>query len=117
MIVTLPSELSRSVVSKAVAFAETMGLPIIGVVENMSGYVCPYCGEKVEIFQSGGGKKLADEAGIPYLGGIPIDPKIGVATDKGTPFVLENPDIPATKAFLEIVEKVEAYLQKESTNK
>ena len=117
VIVTLPSELSRSVVSKAVAFAETMGLPIIGVVENMSGYVCPYCGEKVEIFQSGGGKKLADEAGIPYLGGIPIDPKIGVATDKGTPFVLENPDIPATKAFLEIVEKVEAYLQKESTNK
>jgi ATP-binding protein involved in chromosome partitioning len=112
VIVTMPSDLSRAVVSKAISFSETMGLPIIGVVENMSGYVCPHCGEKVEIFQSGGGKRLADEAGIPYLGGIPIDPKIGVATDKGSPFVTEYPDLPATTAFLEIVKKVEAYLQK-----
>ena len=112
VIVTMPSELSRAVVSKAITFAETMGQPIIGVVENMSGYVCPHCGEKVEIFRSGGGKKLSEESGIPFLGGIPIDPQIGVATDKGSPFVVEYPDLPATKAFMEIVAKVEVYLQK-----
>jgi ATP-binding protein involved in chromosome partitioning len=111
VIVTLPSELSRAVVKKAITFAERMGLPIIGIVENMSGFVCPTCGDRIDIFQSGGGKKMAEETGVPFLGGIPIDPKIGVASDKGSPFVIENPDSPATKAFLEIVEKVEDYLK------
>jgi ATP-binding protein involved in chromosome partitioning len=77
----------------------------------MSGFVCPTCGDRIEIFQSGGGKKMAEETGIPFLGGIPIDPKVGVASDKGVPFVIENPNSPATKAFLEIVEKVEAHLK------
>jgi len=111
VIVTMPSELSRAVVKKAITFAERMGMPIIGIVENMSGFVCPNCGERTEIFQSGGGKKMAEETGVPFLGGIPIDPKIGVASDKGSPFVIENPDSPATKAFLEIVGKVENYLR------
>jgi ATP-binding protein involved in chromosome partitioning len=111
VVVTMPSELSRAVVTKAITFAERMGLPIIGVVENMSGFVCPTCGDRIEIFQSGGGKKMAEETGIPFLGGIPIDPKVGVASDKGVPFVIENPNSPATKAFLEIVEKVEAHLK------
>jgi ATP-binding protein involved in chromosome partitioning len=111
IIVTMPSELSRAVVRKAITFAERMNMPIIGIVENMSGYVCPACGEKVEIFQSGGGKRMAEETGIPFLGGIPIDPKVGIASDKGSPFVVENPDSPATKSFLDIVGKVEVYLQ------
>ena len=111
VIVTMPSELSRAVVNKAIVFAERMGLPIIGIVENMSGFICPTCGDRIDIFQTGGGKKMAEETGVPFLGGIPIDPKIGVASDKGSPFVIENPDSPATKAFLEIVEKVEDYLR------
>ena len=112
IVVTMPSELSRAVVKKAITFAETMGLPIIGIVENMSGFVCPTCGDRIEIFQSGGGKKMAEETGIPFLGGIPIDPKVGVASDKGIPFVIESPNSPSTKAFMEIVEKVEAYLKR-----
>lgn len=111
IIVTMPSDLSRVVVKKAITFAERMGLSIIGIVENMSGFICPSCGDRIEIFQAGGGKKMAEETGIPFLGEIPIDPKVGVATDKGVPFVIENPDSPATIAFLDIVEKVEAYLK------
>jgi ATP-binding protein involved in chromosome partitioning len=111
VIVTMPSELSRAVVRKAITFAERMGMPIIGVVENMSGYVCPSCGEEVDIFQSGGGKKMAEEAGVPFLGKIPIDPKVSATSDKGVPFVIEQPDSPASKAFVEIVQKVEEYLK------
>ncbi len=111
VIVTMPGELSRAVVGKAITFAERLGLPVIGVVENMSGYICPNCGEKVEIFQGGGGEKLAQERGVPFLGKIPIDPKVSGSSDRGVPFVIEQPDSSASKAFLEIVEKVEAYLK------
>jgi ATP-binding protein involved in chromosome partitioning len=112
VIVTMPSQLSSSVVRKAITFAERLNMPIIGVVENMSGFVCPHCGEKTEIFQSGGGKKMAEEAGVPFLGSIPIDPKVSVDSDKGHPFVVADKDSAAAKAFIEIVKKVEAYLKK-----
>ena len=112
VIVTMPSQLSSSIVKKAITFAERLNMPIIGVVENMSGFICPHCGEKTEIFQSGGGEKMAQEAGVPFLGSIPIDPKIGVDSDKGHPFVAADKDSVAAKAFMEIVKKVEAYLKK-----
>ena len=111
IIVTMPSELSRAVVKKAITFSQRLGMPIIGIVENMSGFVCPNCGEKIDIFQSGGGKKMAEEAGIPFLGSIPIDPKVSMDSDKGSPFVIEHADSPAAKAFMEIIKKVEAYLR------
>ena len=111
IIVTMPSELSRAVVEKAITFARRVGMPIIGIVENMSGYVCPKCGEKVAIFQSGGGKKMSEETGVPFLGSIPIDPKVGVDSDEGSPFVIKHADSSAAKAFFEIVTKVEAYLK------
>jgi ATP-binding protein involved in chromosome partitioning len=112
VIVTMPSQLSSAVVKKAITFAERLNLPIIGVVENMSGFVCPHCGEKTEIFQSGGGKTMAEEAGVPFLGYIPIDPKVSRDSDMGHPFVIADKDSAATKAFVEIVKKVEAYLKK-----
>jgi ATP-binding protein involved in chromosome partitioning len=113
VIVTMPSELSSSIVKKAITFAKRLNMPIIGVVENMSGFVCPHCGEKTEIFRSGGGKKMAKEAGVPFLGSIPIDPKIGVDSDKGSPFVIAQKDSVAAKAFMDIVKKVETHLKKE----
>jgi ATP-binding protein involved in chromosome partitioning len=112
VIVTMPSQLSSSVVKKAITFAERLNMPIIGVVENMSGFVCPHCGTKTEIFQSGGGRKMAEEAGVPFLGSIPIDPKVGVDSDKGTPFVSAHKDSAAAQAFTVIVEGVEDYLNK-----
>jgi ATP-binding protein involved in chromosome partitioning len=110
IIVTMPSELSRVVVKKAIAFAQRLGMPIIGIVENMSGFICPTCGAKIDIFQSGGGKKLAEEAGVPFLGSIPIDPKVGADSDKGSPFVIGDAESPAAKAFSVIVKNVEAYV-------
>ncbi len=111
VIVTIPGELSRAVVGKAITFAERMGMPIIGVVENMSGYVCPNCGEEVEIFQAGGGRKMAEERGVPFLGKIPIDPKVSASSDNGVPFVISQPESSASKAFMAIVYKVEEYLK------
>ncbi|MCW4007725.1 MAG: Mrp/NBP35 family ATP-binding protein [Candidatus Bathyarchaeota archaeon] len=111
IIVTMPSELSRAVVNKAITFARRLSLPIIGIVENMSGFICPKCGEKIDIFQSGGGKKLAQEAGVPFLGSIPLDPKVSMDSDKGALFVVEHADSPVAKAFSKIVKKVEAYLK------
>ena len=112
VIVTMPTGLSSTVVKRAITFAERLKMPIIGVVENMSGFVCPHCGKKTEIFQSGGGKKMAQETGVPFLGSIPIDPTVGVDSDKGHPFVIAHKDSSASKAFKEIVEKVELYLKK-----
>lgn len=111
VIVTMPTGLSSSVVKKAITFAEALKMPIIGVVENMSGFVCPHCGTKTEIFESGGGEKMSKEMGVVFLGSIPIDPKIGVDSDKGKPFVLAQKDSAATKAFTQIVEKIQGSLK------
>jgi ATP-binding protein involved in chromosome partitioning len=112
VIVTMPSELSSSIVKKAVTFAERLNMPIIGVVENMSGFICPHCNEKIEIFKSGGGKKMAQEMSVEFLGSIPIDPEVGVDSDKGTPFVFAHKNSVASKAFMEIVANVEKYIKK-----
>ena len=112
VIVTMPSQLSSTIVKKAITFAERLKMPIIGVVENMSGFICPHCGQKTEIFQSGGGKKMAQETSVTFLGSIPIDPEVGVDSDKGTPFVFAHKDSAAAKAFMEIVKNVDKYLKK-----
>ena len=112
VIVTMPTGLSSSVVKKAITFAERLNMPVIGVVENMSGFVCPHCGTKTEIFESGGGEKMAAEMAVPFLGSIPIDPKIGVEADKGEPFVVAQKDSTAAKEFMQIVEKVQSRLKK-----
>ncbi len=117
IIVTMPSELSRVVVKKAISFARRVGMSIIGIVENMSGYVCPTCGDKIDIFSSGGGKKMAKETGFPFLGSIPIDPKVGLNSDEGSPFVIKHADSLAAKAFVRVVKKVESYLQEKENAK
>jgi ATP-binding protein involved in chromosome partitioning len=115
IIVTIPSEVSQLVVKKAVTFARQLGVPIIGIIENMSGFTCPKCGTEVNIFKVGGGQKIAEELSIPFLGSIPIDPEICRDSDKGVPFIIEHTDSPATKAFTEIVEKVKRFLEKEKS--
>ena len=111
VIVTIPSEVSQIVVKKSAFFARQVGMPIIGIVENMSGFVCPKCGSKADIFQSGGGRKIAEELRIPFLGSIPIEQSVCQDADRGTPFILEHVDSPASKSFMEIVEKIEDFLK------
>lgn len=111
IIVTMPSEVSQAVVKKAITFAKQLGVPVIGIIENMSGFVCPECGATLDIFKTGGGKTMAKDLSVPYLGKIPIDPAICVDSDLGTPFVAEKASSPAVKAFAEIVMKIKQFLK------
>ena len=111
VIVTIPSDVSQAIVRKAVTFARQMGVPVIGIVENMSGFVCPDCGAKVNIFRVGGGRKMAEDLSVPYLGSIPIDPNICIGSDNGVPFVAGNITSPTTEAFAEIVRKIEHFTE------
>jgi ATP-binding protein involved in chromosome partitioning len=111
VIVTIPSEVSQNVVGKAITFSRQLKVPVIGVVENMSGFICPECGTETHIFKSGGGEKVAKDYSVPFLGSIPLDPRICEASDLGHPFIMEHPDSPASKAFMEIVQKIETYIQ------
>jgi ATP-binding protein involved in chromosome partitioning len=113
IIVTIPSEVSEDVVKKAVSFSRKMGIPVIGIIENMSGFTCPNCGEKINILGAGGGKRIAEDLDVPFLGQIPIDPKICEEADKGVPFVTGHARSSAAKAFKEIVKKVEDFLNTE----
>jgi len=111
VIVTIPSEVSQMVVKKAVTFARQLKIPIIGIIENMSGFTCPKCGSEVEIFKTGGGEKIAEEMNIPFLGRIPLDPRICEDSDNGRPFITEHADSPAAKSFMKIVSNIETHMK------
>ena len=106
IIVTIPSEVSQLVVKKAVTFSRELNVRVLGEIENMSGFVCPYCGKKVDVLGAKGGEKIAEDLNLPYLGKIPLDPRICEESDKGEPFLVKYKDSPAAKAFIEIVEKI-----------
>lgn len=117
IIVTTPQEIALLDVRKEINFCKKVGLPIIGVVENMSGFVCPKCKTETKIFAptTGGAEKMAQELDVPFLGRIPIDPRIAKACDEGRFFLSEFPDSEATKAFNQIITKVKEYTSKKST--
>jgi ATP-binding protein involved in chromosome partitioning len=117
IIVTIPSEVSQVVVKKAVTFARQLGVPVIGIIENMSGFVCPKCGTETNIFKVGGGQKIAEDLSVPFLGSIPIDPEICRDSDNGMPFITEHVDSLATKAFSEIVKKIQRFLANREPSK
>ena len=104
VIVTTPQDVALLSVRKSINFAKAVNLRIIGIVENMDGFVCPHCGKEVEVFGRGGVQKAAKETGIEYLGSIPLSPEISRSGDAGKPFVLNGGT--ASKAFEEIVLKV-----------
>ena len=104
--VTTPQEVSLMDSRKAVAFARSLNLKILGIIENMSGMVCPHCGKQIDLFKEGGGKKVALELGVPFLGKIPIDPQIVISSDEGKPFIDMYPDSEASKAFMKIIENI-----------
>ncbi len=106
IIVTTPQELSLMDSRKAVAFARSLNLKILGIIENMSGMTCPHCGKDIDLFKKGGGEKVALELGVPFLGKIPIDPQIVISTDEGKPFIGTQPDSEASKALMKIVKSI-----------
>lgn len=106
LIVTTPQEVSLLDSRKAINFARKLDLKILGIVENMSGMLCPHCGKEIEPFKAGGGERAAAELGVPFLGRIPFDPRIVVLGDEGKPFVLHNSESKATESFGKIVDKI-----------
>ena len=106
VVVTTPQEVAIADVRRSVSFCKTLNLRVVGIVENMSGLVCPHCGRQVDLFGVGGGEKLAAETGVPFLGRIPLDPQIVASGDAGTPFVQTFADSQAAKAFACVIEPI-----------
>jgi ATP-binding protein involved in chromosome partitioning len=96
VVVTNPTRISQGVARRATIMAIEAGVNILGIIENMSGFVCPQCGREVDVMEQGGGKMLAEELDVPYLGHIPLDPRASSCSDKGVPYVVEHPDSPAS---------------------
>ncbi len=101
LVVTTPQEAARKVAERAGKMAERTNLRPIGVVENMSWFVCPHCGERTSIFGEGGGQEAADTLGVPLVGQIPIEPRLREGGDEGRPIVVREPDSPAARALVE----------------
>lgn len=106
VIVTTPQQVATIDVEKCITFCKQLELPVVGVIENMSGFVCPHCGTTVDIFSKGGGKILADQYGIPFLGSIPLDPDIARSGDEEKPYVYYYSKSAAAKVFDDMVEKI-----------
>ncbi len=106
IVVTTPQEVSLMDSRKAVSFARKLNLKVLRIIENMSGLICPHCGQRIDLFKEGGGQRAALELGIPFLGKIPIDPQIVTLGDEGKPFISARPGSEASKAFNKIVEKI-----------
>ncbi len=106
VVVTTPQEVSLADVRKAINFLQYAQANILGVVENMSGLACPHCGKDIDLFKKGGGKDLAEQYGLDFLGAIPLDPATVVAGDIGVPVVLMEGDSPAKRALLELGDRV-----------
>lgn len=108
VVVTTPQEVSLLDVRKEIDFCRKAGIPVLGLVENMSGFVCPKCTHQSEIFRAttGGGRKLAKDMGVPYLGAVPLDPRIGMSCDFGESFFDSFGDSPACKALKDVVRRV-----------
>lgn len=110
VIVTTPQDVSILDARKSVFFARQLKIPIIGIIENMSGFVCPHCGKETPIFKKGGGEKAAKDLGVPFLGRIPFEPAMVEMADKGLPFVQSMKDAPSAAAFQEIVRHIVTFV-------
>jgi ATP-binding protein involved in chromosome partitioning len=112
VIVTTPQDVALVSVRKSINFVKKMNMPVVGIVENMSGFRCPYCNKEIDIFKTGGGLKASMDFQVPFLGKVPLDPKIVLTGDSGEPFLIKNANTDAGKSFTQIVEKIEEIVNK-----
>jgi len=106
VIVTTPQDVAVMDAIKAAKFIGKMEVPVLGVIENMSGLICPHCGGTIDLFSKGGGKKAAEDLGVPYLGAIPLDPEMVIAGDEGRPIIRQHTDSPTWKAVNDVMENL-----------
>jgi Mrp family chromosome partitioning ATPase len=118
VVVTTPQNLAIADVRRSISFCQAVMLPVAGIIENMSGLVCPDCGKMIPLFKTGGGEALAKEMNVPFLGRIPLDPQVVLAGDSGTPFINIFADTPTAKIFSEIIKPIvgTVNVSKSSTN-
>ncbi|MCP9451235.1 MAG: Mrp/NBP35 family ATP-binding protein [Nitrospira sp.] len=112
VIVTTPQEVALLDARKSVTFCKDSGVPIIGIVENMSGMECPHCHRQITVFRQGGGEASALDMGVPFLGRIPLDPDVVTQSDAGEPFALFHSDTATAEAYHRIADQVEAFCKK-----
>jgi Mrp family chromosome partitioning ATPase len=106
VIVTTPQAVATIDVEKSITFCRQLGLPISGIIENMSGFVCPHCGEEADIFSSGGGKRLSNRFGVLFLGSIPLDPDVVASGDAEMPYVQQYSKTKTAQKLDDIVEQL-----------
>jgi ATP-binding protein involved in chromosome partitioning len=106
VIVTTPQDVALIDARKGLAMFRKVNVPVLGVIENMSAFVCPHCGKTSEIFKHGGGRRTAEQLGVPFLGEIPIDPAIVAGGDAGTPIVVSHPESAAAQAFVAVAAEI-----------
>jgi Mrp family chromosome partitioning ATPase len=112
LVVTTPQDVALLNSRKSVGFARQLKTPVLGIVENMSGLICPHCHQEIDLFKVGGGEKAAGELDVPFLGRIPIDPKVVSSGDDGMPIVLLDSESPAAEAFQNLVERLIEIIEK-----
>jgi Mrp family chromosome partitioning ATPase/predicted Fe-Mo cluster-binding NifX family protein len=108
IIVTTPQQVATIDVAKCITFCNQLNLPVEGIIENMSGFICPHCGKEVDIFMKGGGKELAERMNVPFLGAVPLDPDVVKSGENGVPYVLSYSNSETAKRFDEIVDRITA---------
>ena len=113
VVVTTPQDLAILDARKMISFSRDSNVPIVGVIENMSTMSCPHCEKDIDVFKKGGGKNLAEELVLPYLGSIPLDGEIVANSDNGQPVVLSRPDSVAAQAFMTLAENCHKFLNPE----
>jgi Mrp family chromosome partitioning ATPase len=111
IIVTTPQEVSLADVRKSISFCKTVKMEIFGLIENMSRFACPHCGEMIHLFGEGGGEKTALDYGLTFLGRIPFDPNVVICGDAGTSFQETHANSPVTRAFSEIADTMSRLVQ------
>ena len=111
VVVTTPQDVALLDSRKSISFCHEIKIETMGVVENMSGMVCPHCNQEINLFKTGGGEQIAQEMGVPFLGRIPLDPQMVIDTDNGSPFVSSHPDSPAARAFNDITKNWKRQLE------
>jgi ATP-binding protein involved in chromosome partitioning len=111
VMVTTPQDVALLDVRKALGMFQRLNVPILGVVENMSGFVCPHCGERTAIFGDAGGNRISEEYGVPLLARIPLEPETRIAGDQGTPITLQRPEGAQAHAFGDLARAVERRLE------
>ncbi len=109
IVVTTPQDVATLDSRKSISFTTELNIPLIGVVENMSGFCCPHCDKEIDLFGAGGGKKISEVLGVPFLGALPLEAGLAALSDKGKPFVQHLKERPVTQSMNAIVQKVVAF--------